>query len=154
MSGVRIRAERIKDEYIQISQLFQGFFRNGTGIRAIGDVSNAEPQDLEPGPVLEPQWNDFCPENFNFLIRKNWVKFDCGNSSPVSLGLVGECVGKRRSQSIFDYFFTEYGYGMPEIKLEQSQVVHTHDVIRMLMRVSNRVDHSDILPEQLRTEIR
>ena len=61
----------------------------------------------------------------------------------MSLFGVGKRIVKGQTQPILHRLIAEYGNRMPQIELEQTEIVKTHDVVRMLVGVDNRMNDSD-----------
>ena len=66
---------------------------------------------------------------------------------------VGECVIEGLAQSGFDDVRAVNGDGVPQVKLEEAEVIETEDVIGVFVGVDHRVHDADAFAKQLLAKV-
>ena len=152
MSLVWTMSQRIKDQDIQAFQQAHTFWRNLVGIGAVSHVTKAKTQHLEIGTMLETNRYDGQPQHLE-RFQPNALKNKLGNGTGMSGLAIGKGIVERLSNTILHRFFTKQRDSVPQVKLEQAEVIQAENMVRVLMREQDTVHDTDTFSKQLAAQI-
>jgi hypothetical protein len=84
-------------------------------------------------------------------IGRDLSKHELWGGSRVRRLKIRESIVERMPQPLLDRWLTIQGQRMIQIELKESQIVQSKNVIRVLVRISDRMDNPDPFAEQLET---
>lgn len=150
--GMGAMAEPVEDQDIESFEEREAGFGDFVAVGAVGDSSNTESEDLESWAVLEGDGEDLGAEDFDGTSIEA-MHGQLWNGSGMRLGEVGERVIEGLSEPGFHDIGAVNGDGMPEVELEEAEVVESEDVIGVLVGVNHRVHDTDAFAEELLAQV-
>ena len=138
-------AERIQDEQVEPFQKCHALCRNLVRVCAVGNIPDTETKHIKAWTMFQANRDDRCSQYFKWL-GPDAVKFQLRGRPGMGRHAGGKGIIKGRANTLLHALLAVKRHGMPKVELEQPQVIQAKDVICMLMREQDAVDHPNLFP--------